>query len=635
MVGPDENGLPVVEIPYWWWVDALGRVSELIRKEWQARADLQDDFSKQLTFSWPLLKDNLKYCQAIASRKGFTIASLYPNVAVVPSFVNAKRRIFMSATITDYGDMVRAYDIRALAEDCVVAPRTVAGVGRRMILNLEKSTALDPEYAHLMSSLVSSGQGIVRLVGRPGTDATWPSIGFYEPIGHEDVFAAVSELQAGHASGPISFVNRYNGIDLPDDSCRILVLRGLPVGGSDSEALMSIYLKDSELSTQRLAQKIEQGLGRGTRGASDHCVVLLEGEDLADWIKRDRNRKYFTPALRAQLDVGDEIMKAIRTPKDFCEAIRQDLDGDEAWRLFHAGRLAKAISGDLRKRFGDSYAIAKSERRAFACWMERRYDEACAVLIKRADECDGDSCYRGWLLHLASRVAFDAGDKKRADELLSTAHSFNNAIPYAPFHSGGVLPEWALIQADAIASGVGGVPATLLKSFDRDTANLIAEATHKDFEGSLMHLGRYLGYESGRADDNGVGPDVYWVTTDGVGLVLEAKNEKKANAPLHKTEAGQLRTAKDWLAQKRPDIDVIPVSVHPSSRADRSASAANLRVLSLESLSELKEETRLLLAGIAQGLQGGDSAAIAKAILDRSLGGRAIVDRYTKPFIDA
>lgn len=628
-------GNDIVEIPYWWWVGALERVSDLIRKEWLARADSNDDFSNQLKFSWPLLKDNLRYCQAIVSRKGFTIASLYPNVAEIPSFINAKRRIFMSATITDYGDMIRAYDVRDLTRDCVVAPRTVAGVGRRMILNLDKPIAQDPEYVHLANSLVSIGQGVVRLVSRPGTDATWPSLDYYEPIGHDDVLAAVSELQSGCASRPISFVNRYNGIDLPDDACRMLVLRGLPVGGSDSEALMSMYLKDSELSTRRLAQKIEQGLGRGTRGASDHCVVLLEGDDLTDWIKRDRNRKYFTPALRAQLDVGGEIMETLHTSKDFCEAIKQDLDGDEDWRMFHAGRLAKAVSGDLSNRFGDSYDIAKSERRAFACWTERRYDEACEALVKKANECDGDPCYRGWLLHLASRVAFDAGDADRADELQIAAHSFNNAIPYAPFRMGNELPDWTLAQADAIVSEAGGGSTTLLKCFDRDTANLIAEVGHKEFEISLLHLGRYLGFESGRADDNGVGPDVYWITPDGVGLVLEAKNEKKADAPLHKAEAGQLRTAKDWLVQKNPDIDVVPVSVHPSSVADRSASAANLRVLSLESLSELKEATRRLLVGIARGLSGEDSSAIAKGILDESLGGRAIVNKYTKPFEDA
>ena len=152
-------GSGVVEIPIQYWTAAIERVSSLIRQECRKRSEDDSAFSKDLIFKWPLIKDNLRYCQAIASRTHITIAALYPMLEMTPCFQRARRRIYMSATITDYGDMVRAYDLRGLEESNIIAPKTVAGVGRRMILNLPTEIARSSEFLNFIESEISAKTG--------------------------------------------------------------------------------------------------------------------------------------------------------------------------------------------------------------------------------------------------------------------------------------------------------------------------------------------------------------------------------------------------------------------------------------------------------------------------------------------
>ena len=71
--------------------------------------------------------------------------------------------------------------------------------------------------------------------------------------------------------------DKYDGIDLPDDACRILIVDGVP----DTRRLIDAYeqgtLSDSERFLSRQIQRIEQGMGRGIRSNEDYCIVILMG----------------------------------------------------------------------------------------------------------------------------------------------------------------------------------------------------------------------------------------------------------------------------------------------------------------------------------------------------------------------
>ena len=626
------EGTSITEIPYEYWRKAESRVSSILLEQSSVRANQNNDFSNSLIFHWPLLKDNLRYCQAIISKDQISISALYPLLDMIPSFKLADRRVYMSATISDYGDMVRSYDLRNLAQEAVIAPKTVSGVGRRMVLFPTAEHLSSKEFQEVICQELDNHHGVVKLAPR-SRSISLEQLSFYEPIGHEEVSAAVEALRNQTGDHPVSFANRYNGIDLPDDACRILILEDLPTGIDDVDSMQARYLQDSSVAAQRIAQKIEQGVGRGVRGSSDHCIVLIVGDKLVDWVKRDRNKAFFSPAFQVQIQMGIEISERVHSASDICDVMHQELTSDESWVAFHARVLARHIS-DQTDRFGKSFEAARLERRVFSQWREGQHESAISSIKKKIPQFDDDRAYQGWLWSIASRIASDANNREKAKQYLCRAHSINPQIENATAHDTDVLPDWALAQAENVMlklRSIGNAP--VLRQFDSDMAGLSFSAPYKELEESLRLLGAYLGFESSREDDNGDGPDVCWVNpAHDIGWVIEAKNEKDSDNPLSKQEAGQLRTACDWLRQKYNDIDVFAVSVHPNALSYKNASPSNLWALVPANLDSLKGDARALISQADCLMNEEAGKELSGVLVSRNMCLRDLANRYLCTF---
>lgn len=625
-------GSHIVEIPYEYWRAAENRVFSILLDEEKGRSNSDDNFSQSLKFNWPLIKDNLRYCQVVVSRERVSIAAMYPLLQMIPSFRSAKRRIYMSATITDYGDMVRAYDLRRLEASAIIAPKTVSGVGRRMILFPSPEQLGSEELRALIEKELDNRHGIVKLSSNPDSELV-ERFSCYEPMGNEKVIEAVESLRQGLFSKPVSFVNRYNGIDLPDDACRVLILEGLPASGNDIDTIMMGYLPESDITAQRIAQKIEQGMGRGVRGASDHCVVLVVGYSLVEWMKRKNNRRFFSPPLQTQIGIGEEIGRQVHSPADLCDAMRQELDSADLWVDYHALKLARDMP-DSQDPLGGTFAGACVERRAFSLWQEGDPTGAIETILSKLELFSGDPSYQGWLLSIASRIAFDSGSRSEAEEYARRAHSLNYELDVARAAEVSDAPDWALSQARGVLDKLRLLKGDSIQTqFDRDMAGLDFGVAASEFESSLESLGSYLGFESRRKDQKGDGPDVYWVEPlCQVGWAIEAKSEKKPDSSFHKSEAGQLRTACDWLRQKHPGINAVGVSVHPNDIADHNASAANLNALTPGPLDSLKRNVRLFLGDIGSFADREKESEIAWIIVDRRMGLEDLAADYLVPF---
>lgn len=72
-------------------------------------------------------------------------------------------------------------------------------------------------------------------------------------------------------------MNRYDGIDLPDNSCRILVIDGLPNISNMNDKYEHEVVRKSERIQREQIQRIEQGMGRGVRSSNDYCLIYLLG----------------------------------------------------------------------------------------------------------------------------------------------------------------------------------------------------------------------------------------------------------------------------------------------------------------------------------------------------------------------
>ena len=141
--------------------------------------------------------------------------------------------------------------------------------------------------------------------------------------------------------------NRYDGIDLPDESCRILIVDGLPYFDTLADRYEMKSRPNSELINKRIAQKIEQGIGRGVRGEKDYCVILIIGADLVRFMRSVATNKFFSPQTRKQIDIGIALADMAKEECDeeksaltvVSSLIKQMLNRDEGWKEYYSSEM--------------------------------------------------------------------------------------------------------------------------------------------------------------------------------------------------------------------------------------------------------------------------------------------------------
>ncbi|ANS76970.1 helicase [Paenibacillus yonginensis] len=583
----------VLEVPYWAWHEQLDAVREQLRTD-----------SEQYALIWPLIRDRLHMCHAFISRTSFTITPVLPFVHLFPTFYEAPRRIYMSATIADDSEIIRTFDADPNSLKQVLQSRSLAGISERMTLIPDLMPfKFKHEHIEKLITWVADDKklGTVVLVSSDEAAKRWSKVATVAK-GSEEVEELVNKLRNEETRGPVVFSNRYDGIDLPGDSCRALVMSGLPSGTSNYELFRASALYGGTTLTRMLAQRIEQGMGRGARGAGDHCVVLLVGSDISAWVAKEANFRFLTSATRAQLDMGIDISKKVESLKDLVKTIQQSLDRDQDWTEYHAETLAELVDEETSN---DAYfKLAAGERKAINLWEDGYYDQAISKLQQLIDHKDQglDTQMRGWLEQLAARIADKWGNAERAQDLQRQAFSNNRNLlrprilpPYRPLSTLGP-------QAKALAENIGGyrLRRGYLQTFEDVVVKLNQQSTANQFEQALCEFAKMIGLNAERHDNQGEGPDVLWLLPEKIGFVIEAKSRKKGENPLTKEQHGQLLVAAEWFSVNYPGYECVKISVHPKNQATRAAVAGASHALTFEKLAVMISDARSLLTSLCE-----------------------------------
>ena len=580
-----------LEIPYWAWRERLDAVREQLR-----------DTSDSHSLVWPLLRDHLHMCHALLSRTRFTITAILPFVNAFPAFTEAPRRIYMSATISDDSEVIRTFDAEADAVDGALKSRSLAGVSERMILVPGVMPFQSDTGAFVQRSLKWTTEerkvGAVILAPSDKTAARWKDVATVAE-GSDDVEKLVGDLQARKTSGPIVFANRYDGIDLPGDSCRLLVMDGLPLGTSDYELFRASALYGGTTLTRMLAQRIEQGIGRAARGAGDHCVVILIGRDLAAWVAKDANYHFLTDATKAQLEIGTDVSKEVRDEGELAQTVEKSFNRDEEWVTYHAETLAALAEAEGNN--DTLIALAAGERKTLALWNDGYHQNAISRIERLTEEVQAlDFQVRGWMEQLAARIADDWGSTELAEDWQRRAYSHNRNLlrpkvrpPYQPLAEPGR-------QEQRIAGRIGDyrLRRGALQEFEEVAAFLTSTSSANQFEQALADLGTWIGFSAERLDVHGCGPDVLWLLPSKTGVVIEVKSRKAKGKPLTKEEHGQLLVAAEWFSEHYAGYECVRVSFQPDDRATKAASAGASYAFTYKKLALLVSDARTLLTAL-------------------------------------
>jgi len=617
---PNKNML----VPYWAWIDKMREVAKILY-------DSRDD--EGMTFQWPLIKDTLSLCNCVFGGGFVEISPKCLPVNVIPSFVMAERRLFMTATLCDDSILVTHFDV---APECIataITPSSANDIGDRMILlPQELNPDITDEQLKAFFKELSRSHNVVVIVPSSFRATFWSDV-VDITLTAGNLYDGVRRLKDGHV-GLVVLVNKYDGIDLPDEACRILVVDGLPDVRRRIDKLEQAVLFGTGETANQWIQRIEQGMGRGVRSNEDHCVVFLMGRSLTGQLYAHAARKKFSAATQAQLSLSDRLADQLRGrgTEAMNEAIQRCLRRDTEWV-----KASKSVLVTLKYATGGTVSFVSLRRReAFNAAQRRAYPEACAS-IQEAINVTTDKPTKGWLMQQLAeyRYFIDQVDSQRIlraavtenrlvtnpmdgiDYTRLSTPRMNQARQCAEFVAKFADPNGMLVAVNGLLDEVVFMP---------DTSST--------FEESMKNLARFLGFNAQRPEaEFKKGPDVLWEIGVARYLVIECKNGATSEN-ICKHDSDQLGGSMNWFIGKYgTGCSAVPVMVHPVNVFVHAATPhADTRIVTTEKLATLSSSIRGFTKAVASQKGGATSAIIAPLLVNYGLTADLFVERHTVAF---
>lgn len=620
----------ILKVPYWSW---LSRNEELI--------NLIGEFSEddELFFKWGLIADDLTSYNCFVGPRGIEIAPIHVPYHNVSAFNEAKHRYILSATFEDQIDLIKDLGINKDSIQNALIPKDRKDVGQRLILAPQRfdTRITDEQIMSLAKSYSESGINVMVMAPSWERANKWKDIGA-TIIDNSSINADIDKLKNQKGLFYV-LVNRYDGVDLNGDMCRILILDGYPSFTSYEQLYSELRLESVKASLK--AQIIEQGLGRAVRSGSDYCAVYLMGKDLLQFVGNSSNLKYFTPVTRKQLKLGlsllDEESKSnsLETIKDTANLC---LIQDSNWREYHSGILSEVEIEETNDRITTNLKIADAESKAMEKFRSRDYQGASdKILNDIVDSFDLTSKQKGWYFEGSANYMFLGNIAKSNDLQIKASSTTSHMLQSKNGHN-----YTKIVANEEQASQV----LNFVKNFETsqdfkiyfeetlDNLQFNPDIPHTKFENSLAEVGRLIGFYAQEPElEFGNGPDVLWVMTDNHYLILEAKS-RAIHDEITRDNIGQLLISGEWFKNLYG-----PIAKHnlvtlqpPNIQGWNVNSSPETRVIDEESLTLLKETLRRFVDGIINsGCFSASNQEVANLLGSHSLTPAGFRTKFLKP----
>jgi hypothetical protein len=624
-----ESGRPgtTVLVPYWSWLDKLSQVSQLLQP-------LSDD--KEQQFHYPLVKADLSQCQAIFGPRCLEVSPRVLPIDSIPAFGDAARRIYMTATLADDSILVSNFAANKDSVAVPISPRSASDIGDRMILiPQEANPRINDEDVRAQVVELSKTYNTVVIVPSAKRAKFWEG-SYKEILSAENLHEGVERLKKGHV-GLVVLLNKYDGVDLPSDACRVLVIDGVP----DARRLIDQYeetvLSGSPLVKARRVQRIEQGIGRGVRSADDYCVVVLMGSGTISHLYPVADRKV-SSATKMQFELWEKLKNQLpdrASAEDVLGASQACLKQEPRW----VQGVKLALARVKYEQTSTVNPIAVLQREAFElCQIEqhKRASEKLQLAVNQTT----DLKLKGWLKQQLAETTYQF-DKVAAQEIQLSSIQMNRSL----------LKPLQGITYDKL-TGSSLTQAAQVKSFliqrygDKNGAviglNALADALvyqeekHREFEATFCSLGEHIGFTAARPEEenNKRGPDILWSMGDGSFLLCECKSEITTDR-INKHDCDQLNGAINWFKESYGEgLSLLPVMAHPSRYFEYKCSPhQSIRIIDEDSRANLQKSIRDYAVGIGNLPSLDDGAKITTLLQTLAFTADLFGERYSKAFV--
>jgi tetratricopeptide (TPR) repeat protein len=554
------------------------------------------------------LKTHIKHCFVTISNDSIEFTPAFLPSLSLPFISSTKiRRIYLSATMNTDSEFIRTFGREAFR----ISVDTDAGNGERLIIFVDKLK----DSKNILKFYRSQVRNRKVLFAVPSGAAATKWAEFGTPPKAADFSAALAKFKAAK-SGSFVLVARVDGIDLPGDTCRMMVMDGTPTGVSQLEKFIDTSLGLYDFLNSKITTRITQLFGRINRGRSDYGVFLINDYQLAIWLRRERNLALMPSTLQKQLMLGqllnEEMHLDTASTAEFADAV---MDRDEKWTNYYQSYLesmdidpstaAKTsdVTGALRR------AAIHEARAASALW-DSRYEEArgeyrAAIEIMQSI----DESMVGFYMLLVGNLFGIEGD---TDAAKKHYHLAEMKLP-----RGLVLPKVQMTIRAMKTEQLNALQRALSDVFVNDLIDanqrshaliktleaLIVDSTGAStYDEALKQLGATIGFKSSRPDNElKAGPDVLWVDERGKqAIAFETKIEKLPTASYSKKEIGQSHNHIQWTKDNVTAKMLGLAIVGECTQVDRAASPSDeMSFLSREKLKRLAIRVRDLVTRIS------------------------------------
>ncbi|MET9759917.1 DEAD/DEAH box helicase [Streptomyces sp. NPDC006372] len=522
-----------------------------------AAASRADKLSTSADHAWKFLQGRLDRCMVYLSHGQILIRPLIPPTAHHPAFSDPSRRIYMSATLGDGGELERAFGRKKIARIPVPKGWEKQSTGRRFFLFPELTNDLAAKPAELpdfVAGIIANSGRAVALTPDRRTAKKFKAR--YAPVGHTVLNAADVEDDlttfTAQDNTLLLLNNRYDGIDLPGDDCRLVVLDGLPARGDLQERFLHESLGATEVLQERIRARIVQGAGRATRNNRDWAAVMVLGQSLTSYLSAPDHQAALHPEVHAEVEFG-RLNSLGTSSADMLDNLRVFQEHGQDWADVDTD-IVTAREGYTRAIAPSAIELQKAARYEVDAWnaiWNGQWDWALTAVQKVLDNLTGPRTpqryaalwnYLGY--SLAERLAREPGDHAYQEtgaryyrDLQRTGQTSSfiaHLVSPSDQAHAPVLGELDPLDEAAMRSIAS---STDLHRADHFEAAISAARTglagteFRAYEAGLVSLGTFAGasHSYGNDDDSEpAAPDAVWIFDDTRWITWEAKSEASA-----------------------------------------------------------------------------------------------------------
>lgn len=625
-------------VPYWAWIDRGSEIARIL-----AAATSRNP----VKFAWPVLKNMLTHCQCVVSGAALEIEPYIPPLEAFGSYWKAPHRIFMSATVTDDAFLIKGLQ---LSPETITKPLTYSKEswsGEKMVLlpsvihdELDRGTIVK----WLGTPVPTRVSGIVVLVSSFSNSRDWEAYGAV--VANKNTMAEIVDgLRKGEFEKTVVLANRYDGVDLPDDACRILVFDGKPY----SESLIDLHQEecrpDSEATLMRTLRTIEQGMGRSVRGEKDYSVIMIVGSDITRLVREKRSRKHLSSQMAKQIDIGLQIAELaaeeIKEGKQPISALQgllnQCLGRDAGWKAFYTEQMDEVKPTLPSDRVLNAYVAELNAETAF---VRGDYQGAVTQLQRSLDSGSVDRTDIGWYLQDMARYQYQA-NRTESVRLQLAAHAANRLLLLPA--AGVTITKLTLVSQGRMERIIAWIRKfenyhQLDVTLSDILGRLVFGVKADRFEQALHELSEALGFAGERPDKVWKkGPDNLWAIDATHYVLWECKNEVDlSRAEIDKREAEQMNRSYAWFNKHYPGADVVNILIHPTNNLQSAAGLLQpVEVMRQAELRQFVKRIRLFFKSLESQDFSSLSVSHLQELADRHvLSTASFLKDVTKPVRD-